>query len=919
MARPPKSLLKDSHPEIAAQLVDKSLLPSLSTGSNSCVEWECENGHRWFAKVFNRTNSKSGTGCPICFGRVVLDGYNDVATTRPDLVRYFVDKTLAHGITAQSSKKVRVRCDRGHERDMPMRNLANQGISCPVCSGRYAMPGETDLATLRPDLAAELVDKSLATRLRPGSHRKVSWRCGKCGYEWQALVDGRSAGSGCPRCSGRVIVSGDNDLATVFPEYAATLARPEEAKTVGKSSDVLLEWVCQRDSSHSWYSLPSNRLKAGLLGGCPICDNKEVMVGVNDLATTHPSLAAELVDRSLGSQVTAGSGRSVEWECPDCGHRWYASVYHRTGSSATACPVCNPTGTSVMERELAACVKALLPGEVVDSNVKGLLPGNYELDIVVPSKHVAFEFNGMRWHGEDMGKGRTYHYDKTAACRDMGYQLIHVWEDDWVSRRNVVIRMVAAKLGVTSSVHQAFPEIDRRCAERVFARRLRFCEVQSRLAASFLEKNHIQGKVTATRHFGLVDAEGVLRAVMSVRSPRNNARMHRAEGEWEIQRYATCGSVVGGFTKLMRNAEKVLFSEGVSLTRWVSFSSNDVSDGSMYAKCGFVADKSIDPDYRYVGEKIGWYRHPKESFQRSRFRRDPNLVWDESWTEAKAAHENGLMRIWDAGKVRWVLDVTSDDRSGSKPVLTTGSVVVVSDSDVASVEPVKPRKRRSGYVKTGRKPGPRTKDLTGERFGKWQVLERADDKVSAKTGRHFAMWLCRCDCGTERPVSGSSLRSGKSVSCGCTKVGSRVVDSVTTDGRHRTSPISKELCAQMVDDGNIGLPAGSHRKIEWQCENGHRWFASVASRSAGSGCPYCSGRLPVVGVNDLATLRPDLAEQLVRPDEAKFVGLGSGKKLEWRCKENPEHVWFATVKNRVGFSSKAPTGCPYCNARNRSR
>lgn len=53
-------------------------------------------------------------------------------------------------------------------------------------------------------------------------------------------------------------------------------------------------------------------------------------------------------------------------------------------------------------------------------------------------------------------------------------------------------------------------------------------------------------------------------------------------------------------------------------------------------------------------------------------------------------------------------------------------------------------------------------DLTGQRFGKWFVINRAE---SDKFGH--AQWLCRCDCGNEKIVNSTSLKSGRSKNCGC--------------------------------------------------------------------------------------------------------------------------------------------------------
>lgn len=133
--------------------------------------------------------------------------------------------------------------------------------------------------------------------------------------------------------------------------------------------------------------------------------------------------------------------------------------------------------------------------------------------------------------------------------------------------------------------------------------------------------------------------------------------MYRKKGTWEIQRYATLGNVPGGFTRLLKFAEHTLNEHSTVLKQWISFSAADVSDGSLYRTAGFTAEQQLAPDYRYVGGATGWRRTPKESFQRKRFRDDPALLWNESWTEHEAALNNELYRIYDAGKTRWVKNV----------------------------------------------------------------------------------------------------------------------------------------------------------------------------------------------------------------------------------------------------------------------
>lgn len=268
-----------------------------------------------------------------------------------------------------------------------------------------------------------------------------------------------------------------------------------------------------------------------------------------------------------------------------------------------------------------------------------------EVDLLFPDDRLAIEFNGVWWHSED-NVGRDRHLLKRRRLEEQGFELVTVWSDVWQQRRDAVLRMLASRLGVVDSL-----------LPRYHARSLRFVCVSGRDASSFMEANHIQGAVSATRHFGLADGCGTLLAVMSVRRERPSGRLSKGEGTWTIVRYATSAHVVGGFSRILAHAEKALLGEGECLRTWLTFSDCDLSSGAMYASCGFSHDGEVAPDYRYAGSFTGWRRVPKESFQKSRFRDDDNLVWDESWTESQAARQNGLYRCYDSGKIRWIRHV----------------------------------------------------------------------------------------------------------------------------------------------------------------------------------------------------------------------------------------------------------------------
>ena len=170
----------------------------------------------------------------------------------------------------------------------------------------------------------------------PGSNKKVWWICDK-GHEWEAMIAKRALrGQGCPYCSGRKPIPGENDLATTHPYLIQEWSdknsiSPQDVKP---GSNKRVWWVCNK--GHHYQSSPNQHVKGV---GCPYCSGHKVLAGFNDLATTHPSIAAQWSkdNDTQPTEVSAGSGKKVWWVC-DRGHKWEDSVCHRTNSRG--CPYC---------------------------------------------------------------------------------------------------------------------------------------------------------------------------------------------------------------------------------------------------------------------------------------------------------------------------------------------------------------------------------------------------------------------------------------------------------------------------------------------------------------------------------------------------------------------------------------------------
>ena len=328
------------NPKIAAQIHPNSDIKANEVTACSAKKplWMCERGHTWRAAVANRTN---GRKCPYCGNKKVLPGFNDLATTHPELAEQVSpnSKIKATELTASSTKKPLWVCKLGHTWSVPVANRTS-GNDCPYCGNKKVLPGFNDLATVNPELAKQVSPNSKikATDVTAGSKKKLLWRCRK-NHEWKATVADRSIReSGCPYCSGRKSLPGFNDLATVNPELAKQVSPNSKIKAtdVTAGSQKRLLWICYE--GHEWRAKVSNRSVRGL--GCPYCSGMKILPGFNDLATVNPELAKQVSPNSKikATEATVSSGKRLLWMCSS-GHEWEAKVLNR--SRGKGCPYCS--------------------------------------------------------------------------------------------------------------------------------------------------------------------------------------------------------------------------------------------------------------------------------------------------------------------------------------------------------------------------------------------------------------------------------------------------------------------------------------------------------------------------------------------------------------------------------------------------
>jgi predicted GIY-YIG superfamily endonuclease len=192
--------------------------------------------------------------------------------------------------------------------------------------------GVNDLATTHPELAKQ-ADGWDPKKVIAGTGKKLKWKCSKK-HEWEASGNTRVKGIGCPVCSNQKLLVGYNDLATTHPELAKQ-ADGWDPKKVIAGTHKKLRWKCNK--GHVWTAPGSGRTR-GI--GCPVCSNQQLLVGYNDLATTHPELAIQ-ADGWDPKTVIAGTAKKLSWKCLE-GHKWKTAGSVRTNGSN--CPTCATSG-----------------------------------------------------------------------------------------------------------------------------------------------------------------------------------------------------------------------------------------------------------------------------------------------------------------------------------------------------------------------------------------------------------------------------------------------------------------------------------------------------------------------------------------------------------------------------------------------
>lgn len=344
--------------------------------------------------------------------------------------------------------------------------------------------------------------------------------------------------------------------------------------------------------------------------------NKKLKKSIEKKLIHHPNYKLVSIDYSKYK-------REIFIKCSVCNMTYSINredFHLRHKNKTTICTICNPVDSSQSGSEinLFEFIKDNYKSNIIQNSRSIISP--YELDIYLPDLKIAFEFNGLYWHSESQ-KGKYYHRDKTIMCEDLGIELVHIWEDDWVYKNDIVKSIILNKINKTQN--------------RIYARNCNIVEISdANISRSFLDNNHILGNCSSSIKLGLYNNDELVSIMCFTKK----------SDYYELVRFCNLLNtvVVGGSSKLFKS-----FNDKMKCNI-VSYSDTSMFNGHLYNKLGFEHINTSSVNYKWV---ISKKREHKSKYRKDRLVKSG---YDINKSESDIMIEDvGSYKIWDCGLKKW--------------------------------------------------------------------------------------------------------------------------------------------------------------------------------------------------------------------------------------------------------------------------
>lgn len=440
---------------------------------------------------------------------------------------------------------------------------------------------------------------------------KVCIICPTHGEFWMTPM-AHLLGQGCPKCSGRGLSREE-----VIERFKSVhmdkydYSKFEFTKMHDKSC------IICKEHGEFWQT-PAKHL---LGQGCPKCSvgkrSKERMMTTSEFIEKSNRVHHNLYN--YDKTEYKGTYEPLTITCPIHGDFKQKANYHLNGHG---CPICG-NNMSLAENEISEYIISL--GMASESKIRGILSNNKEIDIYIPQLNIGIEYDGLKWHSEEF-KDKNYHLNKTLECNDKGIRLVHIFEDEWENKKEIIKSMLCNILGKTPN--------------RIYARKCEIREVNTSEKKQFLNESHIQGDVSSLISYGLYYNDELV-SLMCFGKPRINlGKKTYEENEYELLRFCNkrFTNVIGAASKLFKH-----FINQHNPSIITSYCDYRWSVGKMYEMLGFELSHRSQPNYYYIQ---GNNRKNRFKFRKSELIKEG---YDADKSEHEIMLERGIYRIYDCG------------------------------------------------------------------------------------------------------------------------------------------------------------------------------------------------------------------------------------------------------------------------------
>ena len=257
-----------------------------------------------------------------------------------------------------------------------------------------------------------------------------------------------------------------------------------------------------------------------------------------------------------------------------------------------------------------------------------------EIDIWLPEYGIGVEFHGLYAHRAKVAK--TLHRDKWELAEKAGIRLIQIFHDEWENKQDIVKARLLAFIGKSVTYN---------------ARQLTLRQVSMSEIRPMLEATHIQGAGVSSVNYALYEGEKVV-AVATFGKARSGAMTGaKAEGVWEVVRYASVGRVRGGFSKLFKQ-----FLKDINPSKVISYCDLRYGNGKLYEATGFELEAITETDYWWIpkGKLARVPRYVTQKHKMAKPSHPLHKFYSPDKTEAQICEEAKWEKIYGVGNQRWV-------------------------------------------------------------------------------------------------------------------------------------------------------------------------------------------------------------------------------------------------------------------------